>query len=282
MSDGTVASAEAGEAATVEAPPRPAILEVAGGAYSWQQEAAALSPSLWKNREAPAFELKFRIDHAKAAVIRSWAREHLTPDPHGIPELGDAYHVHGLYFDTRALDVYQRSPRYKRRKFRLRRYGDDPKIYLEQKRKKKGKVAKRRVLVPAEDLARLQGPPDPNWDGHWFHNRLTLRELVPTCLISYCRQAFFGHNAEGPLRLTLDRDLFGQNARHFTVDAVADGTPMLTDSVLLELKYQKNLPALFRSMIQDFGLTPGGVSKYRCAIAVLGLAPAGGGTPDAV
>ncbi len=282
MSDGIVPLTATGDTTTIEPDPRPKIVEVVGGAYTWQKSEEALSPSLWKNREEPAFELKFQLDHAKAELIRAWAREHLTPDPHGRPELGHAYLVHGLYFDTPALDVYKRSPRYKRKKFRLRRYGDASTIFLEQKRKSNGKVAKRRVLVAESDLQRLQEVPDPQWDGHWFHNRLTLRGLVPSCLISYRRQAFFGHNSEGPLRLTLDYDLRSQATQQFKVEPVAAGTPMLADSVLLELKYRKNMPALFRSMMQDFGLTPGAVSKYRHAVEVIGRVPIGGGSSDEV
>ncbi len=282
MSDGIVPPTAIGDLATVESAPRSEIIEVAGGAYTWQQSEEALSPSLWKNREEPAFELKFQLDPAKAELIGEWACEHLTPDPHCLPELGHAYFVHGLYFDTPAFDVYQRSPRYKRKKYRLRRYGDNDMIFLEQKRKKNGKVAKRRVLVAETDLERLHADLDPQWEGHWFHRRLAARELVPSCLISYRRQAFFGNNAEGPLRLTLDRDLRGQVAQQLKVEPVIAGMQMLPGSVLLEMKYRKNMPALFRSLMLDFGLNPSTVSKYRHALEVLGRAPIGGGSSDGV
>src|SRR5262245_40885258 len=85
---------------------------------------AALSPSLWKDREAPAFELKFQLFQEQARAIAAWAAHYLQLDPHADPARDNSYLVHGLYFDTPALDVYQRSPGYKKRKFRLRRYGD--------------------------------------------------------------------------------------------------------------------------------------------------------------
>src|SRR5207249_4325435 len=107
-----------------------------------------------------------------------------------VPGLGNTYPVHGLYFDTPALDVFHRSPGYKRKKYRLRRYGAAASIFLEQKRKSSGKVAKRRTLIEAADLERLRSEShDPAWHGNWFHHRITMRRLQPSCWISYHRQA---------------------------------------------------------------------------------------------
>lgn len=246
------------------------ILEVANGVYT-RAETAALSPSLWQNREEPAFELKFQLSLKQAQEVAAWANEHLHLDPHARPELGNAYHVHGLYFDTSNLDVFHRSQGYKRKKYRLRRYGENPLIFLEQKRKSQGRVAKRRVEVTETELPRLrEAPVETEWLGAWFHRRINMRKLEPSCLISYERQAFFGHNAEGPLRLTLDCNVRGQNADGWTVGTAANGLPMTVDRVLLELKYRKHLPALFKGLMQDLALTPAPLSKYRLAIQALG------------
>jgi hypothetical protein len=48
--------------------------------------------------------------------------------------------------------------------------------------------------------------------------------------------------------------------------------PILNENVILELKYRAALPALFKRLIQEFGLNPGRVSKYRTAVAAWGLA----------
>src|SRR5471032_801029 len=52
-----------------------AIREVADGVYL-RQEPSALSPSLWKDREAPAFELKFQLFLEQARAVARWAAEH--------------------------------------------------------------------------------------------------------------------------------------------------------------------------------------------------------------
>ena len=252
------------------------IREVANGVYTLQT-ATSLSPSLWKDREAPAFELKFQIDEDRAQNVAAWAAQHLHLDPHADAALGNAYRVHGLYFDTPALDVFHRSPGYKRRKYRLRRYGANPRIFLEQKRKSDGKVAKRRVEVAHGELDRLREvPTDLDWAGHWFHCRINQRKLEPACLISYLRQAYFGHNAEGPLRLTLDREVRSRPAEGWSIAVVNGEAPLLSSHVLLELKYRKNLPALFKGLMQDFALVPAPLSKYRLAIQALGRGGANG------
>jgi hypothetical protein len=257
-----------------------AIRENADGVFS-RQTPTSLSPSLWNDREEPAFELKFQLDEEQARQVAEWARQHLNLDPHAVPELGDAYRVHGLYFDTPALDVFHRSPGYKRKKYRLRRYGSNALLFLEQKRKSAGRVAKRRIQVEEAELDRLREvPTDLDWPGGWFHRRLSVRKLQPSCLISYQRQAYFGHNVEGPLRLTLDRHLHSQNADRWTVEEVMDGLTMVPDRVLLELKYRRHLPAVFKGLMQDVGLTPSPLSKYRLAIQALGRANIGGGAAD--
>jgi len=246
------------------------IREIADGVFT-RQEPASLSPSLWKDREEPAFELKFQLPEEQASSVAAWARQHLNVDPYGVPELDHAYRVHGLYFDTPALDVYHRSPGYKRKKYRLRRYGSGVLVFLEQKRKSAGRVAKRRVQVDEAELERLRETPiELAWHGAWFHRRISVRKLQPSCLISYERQAYFGQNGEGPLRLTLDRRIRVQPADRWAIEEVGDGRQILTEQVLLELKFRCHLPALFKGLMQDFSLTPGPLSKYRLAIQALG------------
>jgi hypothetical protein len=256
------------------------IREIAHGVFT-RPESASLSPSLWKDREEPAFELKFQLDPSQARQVAAWAAQHLHLDPHGKPELDFAYRVHGLYFDTPALDVFHRSNGYKKKKYRLRRYGADPLVFLEQKRKSAGKVAKRRVQVDDAELERLsEAEFDLAWSGGWFHRRITVRRLQPSCSISYQRQAYFGHHSDGPLRLTLDRNICSQLADGWKVEEVVGGQSMLADSVLLELKFRKNVPALFKGLMQDFALSPSPLSKYRLAVEALGRVSAAGRPAD--
>ncbi len=227
------------------------------------QFAAAVSPSLGSSQGA--FETKFVVEHSVAMTIQDWARQHLDADPHAGEELHDGYHVNSVYLDTPNFDTFRRSPFFRRRKFRLRRYGDEATIWLELKRKRKGQVRKRRVSVMEADLSqRLAHPHDPEWDGAWFHRRLEKRQLRPVCQVTYRRFARIGTSATGPIRLTIDGDLFANGAAEWQVpSAPLSGESLLNGRRIVEFKYRDAMPAAFRGLIQDLQLVPTSFSKYR-------------------
>jgi VTC domain-containing protein len=213
---------------------------------------------------APAFELKFLLDETRAREIEAWARQRFTPDAHGDPDLGGAYRTTSLYCDTPQLDVYHRSRSYKGRKYRVRRYGAAPWVFLERKSKWGDRVAKQRTLVPDTDVALLAQPMSlVTWPGHEFHRRLQLRRLAPACQIAYERSAYVGAGPDGPLRLTLDRRLRGALAAAWTAPGIDGGVSLLAGQVILELKFRAALPGPFKALVADLRLSPQPVSKYR-------------------
>ena len=244
----------------------------------------AESPSLASAGEGagPAFELKFLLDEAPAQAVEAWARGRLALDPHGDPALGGAYWTTSLYFDTPDLDVYHRSPSYRRRKFRLRRYGAAPWAFLERKSKWGDRVEKRRTPVPEVELALLAHPLSVlTWPGHWFHRRLLARRLGPACRVAYQRTAYVGACAEGPLRLTLDRRVRGALTRDWDAGPLGAALPLLRGRVILELKFRAALPGPFKQLVQGLRLSPFGVSKYRLCREAWGVTAAGREVADA-
>jgi len=168
--------------------------------------------------------------------------------------------------------MYHRERSFRRRKYRLRRYGAEPTVFLERKSKLGDRVSKRRTQVPDTDLARLGDAfGDPDWAGHWYHQRLLVRQLRPTCQISYERVAYVGACAEGPLRLTLDRHIHCVPADGWSPDGARSGLPILAGQVILELKYSAALPAPFKRLIAEMALAPSQVSKYRLGVQSWGL-----------
>ena len=231
------------------------------------QFAAAVSPSLGSPHGA--FETKFVVEHSVAVTIQNWARQHLDADPHASGGLDDGYDVNSVYLDTPNFDTFRRNPFYRRRKFRLRRYGDEATIWLELKRKRNGQVRKRRVSVTEADLSqRLAQPHDPEWDGAWFHRRLEKRQLRPVCQVTYRRFARIGTSATGPIRLTIDGDLFANDTAEWQVpSAPLSGESLLNGRRIVEFKFRDALPARFRGLIQDLQLVPTSFSKYRESVA---------------
>jgi hypothetical protein len=214
------------------------------------------------------FELKFLIDDNLTAYIMAWAQEHLGPDPHRDAEFGDGYRVNSLYLDTPEFDVYHRMPGHRRRKFRLRRYGQEPLIYFEQKHKRQGLVVKKRIAVPESEIdLRLHADPDQEWGGHWFRKRVDEHLLKPVCQVIYQRFVRVTSTDEGPLRLTIDSHL---KARPFAEWKVPlgdmEGSSLLDGKRILELKFRGAMPPKFRKLIDDYQLQFASFSKYRTSV----------------
>ena len=234
-----------------------------------------MSPSDLAAHEKREFasEIKFLLDPATAGLIRSWARERLVADPNAQGFAGDTYSVTSIYLDNALLDVFHRRGPYQHSKFRVRRY-DRAAFFFERKLKTRGRLAKRRTAVTPDDIARLSAPSTvAPWPGHWFAEKIAGRRLRPQCQIDYQRTARVLMTPAGPIRLTLDEAI---HARASTEIEFSDRSPALpvTDRVVLELKYRRDLPALFRDLVERFGLSPVPFSKYRAALPVLGVIPA--------
>jgi len=220
------------------------------------------SPSLAPPGGAPAFELKFLLDEARARAVEAWARRRLTPDPHGDPALGGAYRTTSLYCDTPELDVYRRTEAYRHHKFRVRRYGSSSKVFLERKSKEADRVEKERTAVPLYELPLLARPLSlATWPGHWFHHALQVYRLSPACRVAYHRKAFACTAAR--LRLTLDRHVHGGLTDECGLAPAEGGLPLAEGLVVLELKFRGAMPGPFADLVRDLGLCPCAVSKYR-------------------
>lgn len=230
-----------------------------------------LMPGAAHDRETRPFasEVKFLVDHSTGAEIRRWVRAHLDPDPHGTGPCGDEYTTTSLYFDTENGDVFHRRGSFGRGKYRVRRYGAASTVFLERKLRRPGILSKRRTVVPIETLD-LLGAADPGteWAGAWFHRRLQLRQIRPVCELSYSRTARTSQTPDGLVRLTLDTDVRVAPAalpRFGSGGAV----PILEPRMILELKYRRDVPAIFKRLVEAFMLVPQPASKYRLGVATL-------------
>lgn len=215
-----------------------------------------------------ATELKFLVEPQRALEIQTWASERLEADPHAGPD--GRYLVTSLYFDTPAGDVYQRNGSYGRSKYRVRRYGQSDVVFVERKMKRKDRVGKTRSMVTTSELPQLAGTGATRaWAGYWFHRRLRARGLEPVCQISYRRTALALMTEQGPIRMTIDSDVRGLAIEGPEFQGAA-GRDLL-DKRIIEIKFPREMPAMFQELCRRFLLTPQPMSKYRTAVAELGL-----------
>lgn len=215
-----------------------------------------------------AFELKFVLDEAVVPAVMEWAQAHLPADPFGA-EGGGFYEVHSLYFDTDGLDVYHGSGGFRDNKYRVRRYGREPLVYLERKYKVEGRVRKQRTPVPEEELALLTRPEAAGtWAGDWFRQRIRSHGLVPRCQVAYHRMARVGETEGAPIRLTLDRSIRSVPAAGLKLDRPETLQGLTHQRTVLELKYRHGFPALFTELVREFALEATSASKYRQAMSL--------------
>jgi hypothetical protein len=220
--------------------------------------------------------MKFLFDESRAREVESRIATCLSPDPHSDPKLRNAYHISTVYCDTPEFDVFHRVGSHRRRKYRLRRYGNQPLVFQERKTKRGERVRKRRATIDDQDVFSLSAfSTDSDWPGHWFHKQMVQRRLEPVCCVQYLRTAFVGAGDEGPLRLTFDRDVRTRLVNDWALPSSVDGIPVLTGQVVCEFKFRGNLPALFKGVIQELALEPTGVSKFRHCFRAAGGATNG-------
>jgi hypothetical protein len=229
-----------------------------------------MSKNLWESRQYSA-EIKFLISSAQADEIRQWARARLDRDIHGSGDMGDNYRITSIYFDTNKFDVYHRKGSFGRSKYRVRRYGEGDVAFLERKLKTKHMVCKWRSAVAVDEVNLLcEEKAIGDWIGFWFHRRLLARKLKPICQISYLRTARVYMTNYGPVRLTLDQDLKVVAPVTLGFNHTQEGMILNSDKTILEMKYDVEMPVLFKMLIEEFNLNPQTFSKYRLAVKTLG------------
>jgi hypothetical protein len=183
---------------------------------------------------------------------------------------GDEYQTSTLYLETRTFDVYQRRGSYGRSKYRIRRYNGSDLAFLERKFRTDRLLAKRRTRFSTDIISRLANTVgDGRWAGACFHRRIRLRKLHPLVQLSYERMARVSHSSSGPVRLTIDRHLRALPLPDFAFLPGGVGLPFLDHACIVEVKYQGELPAVFRELAETFCLDVQKLSKFRAAIRAL-------------
>ncbi|TWU35730.1 VTC domain protein [Novipirellula aureliae] len=218
-------------------------------------------------------ELKYLIDADLSQEIRAWAREHLGVDSHCDDAMGDSYEVNTLYLDTPELDLFYGTSKVGKAKHRIRRYGDNATLWVETKRKKSYVVNKNRTAASEEEtVSRLTNLADQSpWCGDWFAARIIERRMHPTIQVHYRRFARTSTLSTNHLRLTIDSRLQTSPANGWNVASTSDRANQsqrvsATDVEILELKFQNQMPHLFKELLRTYAIAETGFSKYRTSV----------------
>ncbi len=235
-------------------------------------------------------EKKYLVPNHLLDALRNRMEAFVRPDiysrdqENGIPQ----YTVRSIYFDNRRLDCYHEKLEgiFSRRKFRVRGYqpdGKDTQVVLEVKRKIENRVKKHRAFVKYNQLDLLlssgdigkyvhespENVEDARSQAARFMYHVKKKLFVPTCLVTYEREAYHGRLDPG-VRVTFDKNirslLFPNTAGLFMEEGLK---PVFPSHFVLEIKYfQDEMPRWAKSVVQEFRLRNDALSKYARGIDV--------------
>ena len=212
-------------------------------------------------------ELKVIVPRERVDDVREWAEERL--------EAATPYEVTSLYLDSPEFEVLEGSYGRSDMTFRVRRYDDGTKIWLERKRRLGTAVSKRRTPWTLGDLPALltSTVSSASEPAEAFRSEVTRGGFSPRVLVSFHREAW----SAPELRVTLDTGVrAGEQSSLLSLDRSATTRPVVPHGAVLELKTSSDeRPAIMRQLLDDLGLQVESFSKYAASARALGLAPEG-------
>lgn len=237
-------------------------------------------------------EHKYLIPEATACALRGFVAAYLTPDQHMPAGEPEGYHVHSLYLDSPALDLYRETTEGVKNRFKLRmRYYDESPlapVFLEIKSRTTESIRKMRAVVSksaAESLLNgnrlspldlLSVSDKASLAIEEFNQRVARLSAHGSAFVSYRREAYVSLEADG-VRITFDRHIAGVPYDElYGLRMPASAAPVFPEQVVLEIKYSGQIPFWARDLIRDFGLQRISFPKYVHAVDALRRRPEAG------
>ena len=210
-------------------------------------------------------EVKHEINYSDLLVIRHRLSTVAYTDPYAI---NGKYHIRSLYFDDlsdKALMDKLNGVSY-REKFRIRYYnGDTSVIHLEKKSKIDHLGNKQSAPLTAQQAQSIVDG-DIKWmlDSEFplireLYSKMHTQGVAPKTIVDYTREPFIF--PAGNVRVTLDYDIrSGMRCTDFLdPDCV---TVPVSDSIILEVKWDGFLPDIIRDAVSLSDRREGAFSKY--------------------
>lgn len=192
----------------------------------------------------------------------------------------DFYEVNSLYYDSENFKNYfeKLNGVLTRKKPRIRVYHkqvkDSDPVFFEVKKKYGDVIIKdRAALTKAQFASFIETPNAINSlsaeagqnELMKFLYEIAKYQMRPTALVSYKRKPLVGRNNPG-FRVTFDYDIEAAKPDGFNFEA--DYESVYDDLVVMEVKYNGDMPYWFYSIIERYKLTRGSFSKYCESVAV--------------
>jgi len=227
------------------------------------------------------FEFKYQVPKIMADKILEDLLNYMEWDPYAVEQPDKSYQVSSLYLDSTGFSCYyEKLAGVKRRKkLRLRTYATvfEPttKIFLEIKGKDDMVILKDRMVIDYQTVSDWLANGQSNLltnqlsvqDEEFLKNFLWLKNyncLLPKIMVVYKRQPLISR-LDHKFRITFDSQIraYPANQLYFSEQK----TEILSDSLIMELKYNNTIPNWFHWIIQKYQLDRRPYSKYCQSIA---------------
>lgn len=234
------------------------------------------------------YEYKYFVPIEQLEKLRAMIQPFMELDKHALDNGGE-YTVRSIYFDTPGLECYyQKLAGVKRRnKVRMRGYNDEEDgnlVFFEIKKKMDEPLFKNRAPVRFEDAKRiLSGHPlEPAVsvtkklsknqaidNARRFLYHIHARQMQPVVTVVYEREPYQAilKDRENDLRITFDKNLRG--VPYPSLDELFEEKISYEVNhrfFILEIKFNRYLPAWAKAIVATMGLKKGPASKYVMAL----------------
>tara|TARA_A100001015_G_scaffold320764_1_gene448389 strand:- start:2306 stop:3043 length:738 start_codon:yes stop_codon:yes gene_type:complete len=228
-----------------------------------------------ENQLFTRYEFKYLLRNNEANAIFKESLNFMNYDEYALKNKG--YFVRSLYFDNYDYDnFFEKVDGIKfRKKFRIRTYNDkigqNNPIYLEAKGRVQDRIFKKRFKINNKDLSFFYSKKNSNYLLDKYKKNSLIKEFIfdvlkkritPRILIDYKRKPLI--NKHGLyFRLTFDSNLVSSKAKtlfkeknFFFPQACKPGF------TILEVKFERSIPAWFHRTIQAYDLKRKSISKF--------------------
>ena len=233
------------------------------------------------------YEFKYILNKKTSDQIEKEARNFMIYDGHVKKELNNKYFVRSLYFENNfSSNFYEKADGMKiRRKYRLRTYSNffDPKvpIFFEVKGRISERTYKKRINIKNKYLNLfLSQSQNFNLLNLYPNNEMIInfifdsfrKNLKPLILVDYKRRPYI--NKFGLyFRLTFDTNLLSSKTNNlFSNDKYSSWLECKAGYTILEVKFDRSIPAWFHRIIQCYNLKRKSISKFVLGMSSCGLA----------
>ena len=233
------------------------------------------------------YEFKYILNKKISDQIEKETLNFMVYDEHVNKELNNKYFVRSLYFENNfSSNFYEKVDGMKiRRKYRLRTYSNffDPKvpIFFEVKGRISERTYKKRINIKNKYLNLfLSQSQNFNLLDLYPNNEMIInfifdssrKNLKPLILVDYKRRPYI--NKFGLyFRLTFDTNLLSSKTNNlFSNDKYSSWLECKAGYTILEVKFDRSIPAWFHRIIQCYNLKRKSVSKFVLGMSSCGLA----------